>query len=224
MDGQVWTPDPTGQSLSYDVLDWLLDQVKLGENPAFVMNSRTIRSYVQLQRALGGTTPETVSIGGTVFSAYRGRPILKNDYMPTDESPNGNSRADAAEWQASTTYVVGDFVKATGGASPTLIFECTTAGTSGGTEPTWNITPGNTTNDNTVVWTTRLAQHASIFLASMDEMEGLTGLVSRSQAGVDVEDVGPLEGKDARRYRVKWYTAVVLKGALALARIQGIDN
>jgi hypothetical protein len=32
------------------------------------------------------------------------------------------------------------------------IFCATTGGTSGGSEPSWDYTPGNTTNDNTVVW------------------------------------------------------------------------
>lgn len=213
-----------GAALSYDFLDELLDALKIGDNPVFIMNSRTIRSYVKLQRALGGTTPETVSIGGRVFSAYRGRPILKNDYMPVDESPEGKSYADAADWAATTAYVVGDFVKATSEAQPTLLFECTVAGTSGGTEPSWDTTPGNTTVDSGVTWTTRSATMASIFLTSMDEQEGFTGLVSRAAAGVDVEDVGPLEGKDARRFRVKWYTAVVLKAALALGRVRGVNN
>jgi len=215
-----------GAALSYDHLDWLLDAVKVGENPVFVMNSRTIRSYVKLQRALGGTTPETVSIGGRTFSAYRGRPILKNDYMPVDESPIGDSYADAADWAVATAYAVGDFVKATSAAQPTLLFECTTAGTSHATtEPTWDTTPGNTTADESpLVWTTRSAAMASIFLASMDELEGLTGLVTRRAAGIDVIDVGPVENKDARRYRVRWYTAVVLKSALALARVSGVNN
>ena len=31
-------------------------------------------------------------------------------------------------------------------------YECTTAGTSGETEPSWNSTPENTTQDGTVVW------------------------------------------------------------------------
>ncbi len=212
-----------GAAFSYDHLDELLDAVKVGDNPVFVMNSRTIRSYVKLQRALGGTTPETVSIGDRVFSAYRGRPILKNDYMPVDESPIGDSRADAVAWTLTTAYVLGDFVTSVAG-NPTLLFECTTAGTSGATEPVWDLTPGNTTADGSVVWTTRSAAMASIFLASMDEMEGLTGLVTRRAAGIDVEDVGPLENKDARRWRVKWYTAVVLKSGLALARVSGVNN
>ncbi|MBU0778138.1 hypothetical protein KKF82_07755 [Patescibacteria group bacterium] len=35
------------------------------------------------------------------------------------------------------------------------VYECTTGGTSGGGEPAWDTTPGQTTNDNTVVWTCR---------------------------------------------------------------------
>ena len=33
-------------------------------------------------------------------------------------------------------------------------YTCTTAGTTGGSEPTWNTTPGGTTTDNDIVWTT----------------------------------------------------------------------
>lgn len=48
-----------------------------------------------------------------------------------------------------------------------VIFQCTTAGQSGSTEPTWNATVGATTSDGTVVWTcvgawTRTGQIASI--------------------------------------------------------------
>lgn len=39
--------------------------------------------------------------------------------------------------------------------SGSVWFECTTAGITGVTEPTWDTTPGNTTNDGTVVWTAR---------------------------------------------------------------------
>lgn len=58
------------------------------------------------------------------------------------------------QWAASTAYSVGDIRRQT---APTgtnhRVFRCTTAGTSGGSEPTWNLTKGSTTNDNTAVWT-----------------------------------------------------------------------
>lgn len=60
-----------------------------------------------------------------------------------------------AQWAASTAYNVGDIVRQL--AAPTLnnerAFRCTTAGTSGGSEPSWNLNKGATTNDNTCVWT-----------------------------------------------------------------------
>lgn len=60
-----------------------------------------------------------------------------------------------AVWQASTAYVVGDIVRQSG--TPTVgqerAFRCTTAGTSGGSQPTWTITTGGLTTDNTVEWT-----------------------------------------------------------------------
>jgi hypothetical protein len=196
-----------GEALSYDFLDWLIDQ-----------------AYIALQRALGGTTPETVSVGGMVFNAYRGRPILKNDWMPTDEDYEGYSAANTADWAATTAYVLKDRVVEVTSPLGTVVFECTTAGTSGASEPTWDTTPGNTTSDGTVTWTCRSAALASIFLASFDEDEGWHGLVSKNKAGVGVEDLGPLEDKDARRYRVKWYTACCLKSELAMARKTGVNN
>lgn len=213
-----------GAALGYDDLDALIDAVKVGENRAFVMNSRTLRSYIALQRALGGTTPETVSVGGMVFQAYRSRPILKNDWMPIDEDPSGTSRATLSAWVAATVYATGAKVISTTG-NTTLLFEATTGGTSHATtEPTWDTTPGNTTSDGTVTWTTRSAAHASIVYTALDEEEGLHGLLSRTHPTVEVENIGALESKDATRYRVKWYTAVVLESGLALARQAGINN
>ncbi len=58
-----------------------------------------------------------------------------------------------AVWQASTAYSVGDKVSATAGALE-LKFRTVQAGTSDGTEPTWDQTIGQTTNDGTVVWET----------------------------------------------------------------------
>ena len=56
-------------------------------------------------------------------------------------------------WAASTAYALGDFVEPT--THNGYKYECTTAGTSGTTEPTWPTTPGNTVTDGTAVWTCR---------------------------------------------------------------------
>ena len=60
---------------------------------------------------------------------------------------------DPSAWQASTSYSVGDVVRPT--TRNGYSYECTTGGTSGGTEPIWGTTPGGTTSDGTVVWTCR---------------------------------------------------------------------
>ncbi len=53
-------------------------------------------------------------------------------------------------WIASTAYSVNDYVLSSVDED---LYQCTTAGTSGLVEPTWNIDVGDTTTDNTVVWT-----------------------------------------------------------------------
>jgi len=57
-------------------------------------------------------------------------------------------------WRPSTAYNAGALVKPTAGSN-SFFYECTTAGTSGSTEPTWPTTDGATVTDGTVVWTAR---------------------------------------------------------------------
>ena len=59
----------------------------------------------------------------------------------------------ATAWAASTAFAVGDIRRATTVQASGLWFRCTTAGTSGSSEPSWPTDVGNTVNDNTVVWT-----------------------------------------------------------------------
>ena len=61
-------------------------------------------------------------------------------------------------WVKNTAYALGDVVQPTtytSSTTPTYTYKCTTAGTSGGTEPVWG-TPavGGTKTDGTVTWTT----------------------------------------------------------------------
>lgn len=57
-------------------------------------------------------------------------------------------------WQASKAYAMGNILWSSLLANSYKYFECTTAGTSGATEPNWG-TVGTTVTDGTVVWTIR---------------------------------------------------------------------
>ena len=83
-------------------------------------------------------------------------------------------------WVASTAYVLGDVRVPTAGLENGFRYECTTAGTSGASAPTWNTTEGGTTTDNTVTWTTRLGNHlgsgangATLALTLLDKLPDL---------------------------------------------------
>lgn len=56
-----------------------------------------------------------------------------------------------ATWAASTAYSIGDKVKRPGSTS-IRIYICEVAGTSGASEPSWNVTPNATLNDNGITW------------------------------------------------------------------------
>jgi hypothetical protein len=62
-------------------------------------------------------------------------------------------RSTAATARSSTA--LGTVIKPTAGNETGYIYECTTAGTGGATEPTWPTIPGNTVTDGTTVWTCR---------------------------------------------------------------------
>lgn len=61
-------------------------------------------------------------------------------------------------WAAGTTYVAGEFVRSSTPSNNDLLLECTTAGTSDATEPTWPSAAAATVADNTVTWTAREAR------------------------------------------------------------------
>jgi hypothetical protein len=61
---------------------------------------------------------------------------------------------------------------------------------------------------------------SSIFALRLGE-GSLAGLTN---GGIQVENVGALETKDARRWRCKWYVAMALFSTLAIARLDGISS
>lgn len=85
---------------------------------------------------------------------------VENEDQQADGTSDANGvvhffvpKVDGLVWEAATAYTVNDYVRPTAGPTGNDLFKCTTAGTSGGSEPTWPTGEGNTVNDNTVVWT-----------------------------------------------------------------------
>lgn len=61
-------------------------------------------------------------------------------------------------WEASNAYVLGDRVGAV--SDNGFVYQCTTAGTSDSSEPTWPVSGfGSTITDNTVIWTLVAPRH-----------------------------------------------------------------
>jgi len=100
------------------------------------------------------TTANGNSVDSTVVTETEGVTL-----HPVEYKTGARVFANYAPWVASTAYAVGDRIIPTTGSGPAggngYYYECTTAGTSDGTEPTWDETVGNTTADNTVTWTNK---------------------------------------------------------------------
>ncbi len=94
-DASQYTAASTGQAISFDLLDQLLDLVKAkdGEVDFIMAPSRTIRAYKALVRALGGVNEKMVFTmpDGTKrnVSTYEEIPMFKNDYLSVTETANG---------------------------------------------------------------------------------------------------------------------------------------
>ncbi len=80
-------------------------------------------------------------------------------------------------WQASTAYSLGDVVVPTTGLENGCRYECTTAGSSDASEPTWPTSEGGAVVDGTVTWTCRFGNHlgsgvngATLAFSTLDEL------------------------------------------------------
>lgn len=76
-----------------------------------------------------------------------------SDYTATPEFEIPSAYTSIADWQNSTAYSLGNYVKPT--SDNGFIYTCIGAGTSNGSEPSWSTTIGASTSDNTVTWECR---------------------------------------------------------------------
>lgn len=91
--------------------------------------------------------------------------------------------ATAFPWVASTAYSLGDVARP--GTANSHLYQCTTAGTSGSTQPAWP-TSGGTVTDGTAVWTDRGTSATAALLSSPSTATATSVTVNfgRMQAGV----------------------------------------
>jgi len=158
--GQVLNAGTDGEALTFERIDTLMRMVPMGAD-ALIMRGGTHDAVLAAQRALGGTMPEHITLpnhSNITVPAYRGIPILINDFLPGDED--------------------------LGSATDTC----------------------------------------SIYAVRFNEADGLHGMFGGPSAGIRVQALGPLEKKDADRYRLKWYCGTALKSTKSLARLAGITN
>jgi hypothetical protein len=97
-------------------------------------------------------TQDQIGIGITDYEAWPDSPQANTGNSNSIGNATGNSTWAVDKWNATTAYSLGD--EAIPDASQNgYTYEVTAAGTSGGSEPTWPTTLGNTVVDGTVTWT-----------------------------------------------------------------------
>ena len=144
-------------------------------------------------------------------------------------------------WTASTAFSVGDVRRATTIQNSGLVFECTTAGTSASSEPSWPTDIGSTITDNTVVWTAISSVYADLSALSPDAIIELFELhydntlhgsteILRWHAGSNADVTGNItwNGNDYVRLPVQaegfeyTNTGTLPRPTLAVANLDGV--
>jgi hypothetical protein len=87
---------------------------------------------------------------GTSTGAFFDKTTIEGSWRGT---PGAGTSPALSAWGATTAYEVGHRRWPTNTTANPYTFQCTVAGTSGGSEPTWPTAPGATVVDGTVTWT-----------------------------------------------------------------------
>jgi hypothetical protein len=64
----------------------------------------------------------------------------------------------------------------------------------------------------------------SVYALRLNELDGLHGIWGGENAGINVENIGTVQNKDATRIRLKWYCGLALKSTRSIGRLKGITN
>lgn len=136
------------------------------------------------------------------LTSVLGRRIVEKT-SPTCRALLGDARCkvptDPAEVTRSTSYVAGEYVKVPVDAGTTsevygnLVFECVTGGTTAGSAPTYNETPGSNTTDGSAVFKAHQAWTRHAAVATVADRRVFTITVSEARAVDDWFNLGRVE-------------------------------
>ena len=140
---------------------------------------------------VSNTIPGGVSLdnGGTLSASLESFEIAGNTYQVNYNWGTGNPHIDLAGsvriWKPSTAYTN---ASSNGYAYPTVlngyVYQASTAGTTGTTEPTWPSTIGGTVTDGTVTWTCAYLQPS--FLINNETFTLPAGYTESAGNGYDI--------------------------------------
>lgn len=100
------------------------------------------------------------------------------------------------EWEATTAYSVGDRVQPVGGNG--YVYECTVAGTSDSSEPTWPVPPsgyGTTVTDDGVTWALQKPQNETTEIKIATSSAGLDSAVAGASLNLGPSIDGGVDNK-----------------------------
>ena len=114
-----------------------------------LLTGATVPSFLATPPSAGNDFQGSFTIDGTVIWVNRGSPIENIGIVAGTNAPTVVVGTSGAAWKADTYFsILGAVIDSNGNLQ-----QVTTAGLSGGAEPTWATSDTDTTNDGTVIWT-----------------------------------------------------------------------
>lgn len=97
-------------------------------------------------------------------------------------------------WAATTSKSLNDRIYGTANDGKDVVFICTTAGTTGSSQPTWNVDAGDTTTDGSVTWTVLSVMNSLIVPMQVDSpMGGVTSSdYQRATYELSIQEPAPI--------------------------------
>jgi hypothetical protein len=158
---QVIAAGATGATLTFGMLDRLVDAVLGGKPDVLMMSKRSRRKLMDLSRAAGFAIETDRNEWGTYIERWNGIPLAINDWILDTHQVATSLETNMTGGTCSTIYAI---------------------------------------------------------------RFGEDGVCGATNGGIQLENVGTLEGKDATRHRIKWYCSMVDFNVISRAALIGVQD